>query len=88
MKINWFNWFYTLFTAAIAILALVMLGFNWMYDGYGLNPWYAFPLAGTIFGVGLHILVVELFYEDIPENEITDEQFMNHYYSKGYHNNV
>jgi len=48
MKVNWTHLIFTAFTAMVAAIALLELGFNYIYHGYGLNPYIAFPLVAVI----------------------------------------
>lgn len=36
---------FAIITGVIAGVFLFFLGFEWLYIGFGLNPWLAFPLG-------------------------------------------
>jgi len=44
------------FMGLIASGLLAYLGFEWIYVGYGLNPWIAFPLALVFYYWPFHLL--------------------------------
>jgi len=81
MKINWIVTIFTYITTLISILALLHLGFMWIYEGYGLNPHIAFPLAAVITVSGLYLLINTFFYEYIedcePPEQLPDQVLCN-----------
>jgi hypothetical protein len=60
-------WFTVVFGASA--LGLMWLGCSWIFVGYGLNPWIAFPFAGAVY-----LMPFMLFQRDIDllEDEIEE----------------
>jgi len=62
MKINWFITILTYLIALALITVLLYLGFNYIYNGYGLHPYIAFPLTAIISLATLHMAIKKVAY--------------------------
>jgi len=46
-------------TFVIGACVMVLLGYQWIYDGIGLNPYVAFPMAGVMYFIPFYFLQKE-----------------------------
>ena len=62
------------FTIVMALCAMVMayMGVSWIYEGFGLNPWVAFPFA-----IALYIMPFALYQYDMEQLEKEYEESVN-----------
>ena len=54
-------------------VTLMWLGFQWIYAGYGLNPWVAFPIAAAFYLIPYAILLKEAEDADVRVEDLLEE---------------
>lgn len=74
---------FVILMASISYMYTV-LGLDWIYVGYGLNPWLSFPMAALSLFIGIYLpwYLCRLFKEE--DEPITDEQAMHACFVKHY----